>query len=296
MDATTFLQLLLFGVVWGGLYALIATGLNVIYGVMKILNIAHVELLMLGAYMSFWMFTLWNVSPLVSLPLVAVAMFVFGIVIHKTLITPLVAHSASMEAFEYATLIVFFGVLLILQNVALLLWSGDYRVISYATEPVSLGPVSVASNRLIVLLVALAVSALMFIGLRYTMLGKAIRAVSQDMTTARLMGVNVKRVGLIGFGIGSALAGIAGSLASTIYVITPTVGLLFTIKAFTVMVVGGLGSQVGILLAGLSLGILESFASFLIGAEYKDLSGYVLLIGFILWKSRTSAAFAGEVK
>jgi len=296
VDATTFLQLLLFGVVWGGLYALIATGLNVIYGVMKILNIAHGELLMLGAYMTFWMFTLWNVSPLVSLPLVAVAMFVFGIVIHKTLITPLVAHSASMEAFEYATLIVFFGVLLILQNVALLLWTADYRVISYATEPVSLGPVSVASNRLIVLLVALAVSALMFIGLRYTMLGKAIRAVSQDMTTARLMGVNVKRVGLIGFGIGSALAGIAGSLASTIYVITPTVGLLFTIKAFTVMVVGGLGSQVGILLAGLSLGILESFASFLIGAEYKDLSGYVLLIGFIVWKSRTSAAFAGEVK
>ena len=296
MDATTFLQLLLFGVVWGGLYALIATGLNVIYGVMKILNIAHGELLMLGAYMSFWMFTLWNVSPLVSLPLVAVAMFVFGIVIHKTLITPLVAHSASMEAFEYATLIVFFGVLLILQNVALLLWSADYRVISYATEPVSLGPVSVASNRLIVLLVALAVSALMYLGLHHTMLGKAIRAVSQDMTTARLMGVNVKRVGLIGFGIGSALAGIAGSLASTIYVITPTVGLLFTIKAFTVMVVGGLGSQVGILLAGLSLGILESFASFLIGAEYKDLSGYVLLIGFIVWKSRTSAAFAGEVK
>jgi len=118
----------------------------------------------------------------------------------------------------------------------------------------------------------------------------------ERLETAGVIGLPPKRVGLIGFGIGSALAGIAGSLASTIYVITPTVGLLFTIKAFTVMVVGGLGSQVGILLAGLSLGILESFASFLIGAEYKDLSGYVLLIGFIVWKSRTSAAFAGEVK
>jgi len=296
VDVTTFLQVLLFGVVWGGLYALIATGLNVIYGVMKILNIAHGELMMLGAYMTFWMFTLWNVSPLVGLPLAAAAMFLFGIVIQKVLIDPLVAHKLSMGEFENATLIVFFAVLLILQNVALLLWSADYRVISYATDPVSLGPLSVAGNRLIVVFVALLVSALMFIGLQYTMLGKAIRAVSQDMTTARLMGVNVKRVGLIGFGIGSALAGIAGSLASTIYVITPTVGLLFTIKAFTVMVVGGLGSQVGILLAGLSLGILESFASFLIGAEYKDLSGYVLLIGFIVWKSRTSAAFAGEVK
>ena len=296
MDATTFLQLLLFGVVWGGLYALIATGLNVIYGVMKILNIAHGELMMLGAYMTFWMFTLWNISPLVGLPLAAVAMFAFGIVIQKLLIGPLLAHNLSMGAFENATLIVFFGVLLILQNVALLLWSADYRVISYATAPVSLGPVSVAANRLIVVLVALAVSALMFMGLQYTMLGKAIRAVSQDLTTARLMGVNVERIGVIGFGIGSALAGIAGTLASTIYVITPTVGLLFTIKAFTVMVVGGLGSQGGTLLAGLSLGILESFASFLIGAEFKDLSGYVLLIGFIVWKSRTSSAFVSEIK
>jgi len=296
VDATTFLQLLLFGVVWGGLYALIATGLNIIYGVMKILNIAHGELMMLGAYMTFWMVSLWNVSPLVGLPLAAAAMFLFGIVIQKLLIDPLVAHNLSMGEFENATLIIFFAVLLILQNGALLLWSADYRVISYATDPVSLGPLSVAGNRLIVVLVALVVSALMFIGLQYTMLGKAIRAVSQDMTTARLMGVNVKRIGLIGFGIGSALAGIAGNLASTIYVITPTVGLLFTIKAFTVMVVGGLGSQGGTLLAGLLLGILESFASFFLGAEYKDFSGYVVLIAFIVWKSRTSSAFVGEIK
>lgn len=296
MDATTFLQLLLFGVVWGGLYALIATGLNVIYGVMKILNIAHGELMMLGAYMTFWMFTLWNISPLVGLPLAAVAMFLFGIVIQKVLIGPLLKHNLSMVAFENATLIVFFAVLLILQNGALLLWSADYRVISYATDPVRLGPLSVAGNRLIVVFVALLASALMYLGLQYTMLGKAIRAVSQDMTTARLMGVNVNRIGLIGFGIGSALAGIAGSLASTIYVITPTVGLLFTIKAFTVMVVGGLGSQGGTLLAGLLLGILESFASFFLGAEYKDLSGYAVLIGFIVWKSRTSSAFVSEIK
>jgi len=296
VDLTTFLQLLLFGIVWGGLYTLIATGLNVIYGVMKILNIAHGELMMLGAYMTFWMFTLWNVSPLIGLPLAAVAMFLFGIVIQKLLIEPLVARNLSMGEFENATLIVFFAVLLILQNVALLLWSADYRVISYAAEPVNVGPLSVAGNRLIVVFVALLVSAMMFIALQYSMLGKAIRAVSQDMTTARLMGVNVKRIGLIGFGIGSALAGIAGNLASTIYVITPTVGLLFTVKAFTVMVVGGLGSQGGTLLAGLLLGILESFASYFIGAEYKDFSGYVLLIGFIVWKSRTSSAFVSEIK
>ena len=296
MDVTTFLQLLLFGVVWGGLYALIATGLNLIYGVMKILNIAHGELMMLGAYLTYWLFTLWHVSPLISLPLAAVSMFVLGIIMQKLLIDPLLRHNLSMGEFENATLIVFFAVLLILQSTALLLWTADYRVISYASHPVHLGPLAVAAKRLIVVLVVLLVSAAMYLGLQHTLLGKAIRAVSQDMTTARLMGIHVKRIGLLGFGIGSALAGIAGSLASTIYVITPTVGLLFTIKAFTVMVVGGLGSQGGTLLAGLLLGVLESFASFFMGAEYKDLSGYVVLIAFIVWKSRTSSAFVSEIK
>ena len=293
---TAFLQLLLVGVVWVGLYAMIATGLNLIYGVMKILNIAHGELMMLGAYLTYWLFTLWHVSPLISLPLAAVSMFVFGIIMQKLLIDPLLRHNLSMGEFENATLIVFFAVLLILQSAALLLWTADYRVISYASHPVHIGPLAVAAKRLIVVLVVLLVSAAMYLGLQHTLLGKAIRAVSQDMTTARLMGIHVKRIGLLGFGIGSALAGIAGSLASTIYVITPTVGLLFTIKAFTVMVVGGLGSQGGTLLAGLLLGVLESFASFFMGAEYKDLSGYVVLIAFIVWKSRTSSAFVSEIK
>jgi branched-chain amino acid transport system permease protein len=296
MDLSTVLQVLLFGVVWGGLYTLIATGLNVIYGVMKILNIAHGELLMLGAYLTFWLFTLWNVSPVVSMPLAAVAMFILGVVIQKILIEPLMVRSKSLAAFENATLIIFFGVLLILQNVAMLLWTADYRVLSYLNEPVSLGGLSVAANRLLVAGVALAVSALMYGGLQFTLVGKAIRAVSQDRDTAKLMGINVKQIGLLGFGLGAALAGIAGSLASTIYVITPTVGLLFTIKAFTVMVIGGLGSQMGTLAAGLALGILESSASYIIGPEYKDVTGYVLLVGFILWKSRTSAAFRGEIK
>lgn len=296
MELTTILQVLLFGVVWGGLYALIATGLNVIYGVMKILNIAHGEMLMLGAYLTFWLFTLWKVSPLLSMPLAALTMFALGVVIQKLLIEPLMARTKSLAAFENATLIVFFGVMLILQNVAMLLWSADYRVLSYLNDPVSIGGLSVAANRLVVVAVALAVSALMYVGLQFTLVGKAIRAVSQDRDTARLMGINVKQIGLLGFGIGAALAGIAGSLASTIYVITPTVGLLFTIKAFTVMVIGGLGSQMGTLAAGLALGILESGASYIIGSEYKDVTGYILLIAFILWKSRTSAAFRGEIK
>jgi branched-chain amino acid transport system permease protein len=296
VDLTTFLQLLLFGVVWGGLYALIATGLNVIFGVMKILNIAHGELLMLGAYLTFWLFTLWNVSPLLSIPIAGLTMFLLGIGLQKLLIDPIVTRRGSIEASESALLIIFFGLLLIMQNTALLLWSADYRIVSYLTEPVRIGALSVATNRLVVVLVALIVTALIYVALHFTMLGKAIRAVSQDRNMARLVGINVKWIGLIGFGIGSALAGIAGSLASTIYVITPTVGLLFTVKAFTVMVVGGLGSQIGTLCAGLSLGILESLVGFAIGAEFKDVTGYVLLIGFILWRARFGRELGSEVK
>ena len=296
MTATTVVQLLLFGVVWGGLYALIALGLNLIFGVMKILNIAHGELLMLGAYMAFWLFTLWHVSPLLTIPVAAIAMCVLGLIIQKLLIDPVTVRSRTPADFENATLIIFFGVLLILQNVALLLWTADYRSVSYMTEPVRFGEFSVAANRLVVLACALALSALMFALMQRTMLGKAIRAVSQDRDTAKLMGIDARRMGMIGFGLGSAIAGAAGVLASTIYVITPTVGLLFTIKAFTIMVVGGLGNQLGIFAAGLALGIVESFASYWIGAEFKDATGYVLLICFILWRSRTSPSFAGEVK
>ena len=296
MDAVVALQLLLFGLVWGGLYALIAAGLNIIFGVMKILNIAHGEMLMLGAYLTFWLFTLWEVSPLLSVPLAALAMALFGILIHKVLINPIIAHSPSMAAVENATLIVFFGVLLILQNAASLLWSADYRIVTYLTKPLTLGPLSVAANRLVALGVALALCLSVSLILQYTLVGKAIRAVSQDRSTASLVGVNVRSIGLIGFGLGSAMAGIAGSLASMIYVITPPVGLLFTIKAFTVMVVGGLGSQVGTLLAGLSLGVAESFVAFWLGQEYKDVTGYVLLISFILWTSRSSAALRSETK
>lgn len=296
MTIATGLQLLLFGLVWGGLYALIASGLNVIFGVMKILNIAHGELLMLGAYLTFWLFSLWNISPFISVPLAAAAMCLLGVLMQKILVEPISARARNAQGFETATLIVFFGVLLIIQNVATLAWTADYRVVNYMTTPLTLGGVSVAENRLIVLAVALLLSTLMSVFLRFTLAGKAIRAVSEDREAAKLMGIDVKFMGLLGFGIGAAIAGAAGALASLIYVITPTVGLLFTIKAFTVMVVGGLGNQIGIFIAGLTLGVMESFASYAIGAEFKDTTGYVLLIGFIVWRAQTSAAFAGERK
>jgi branched-chain amino acid transport system permease protein len=293
---TTLLQLLLFGLVWGGLYALIGSGLNLVFGVMKILNIAHGELLMLGAYIAFWLFSLWGISPLISVPIAALAMGLLGVIIQKGLVEAIAARTRTEGEFENATLIVFFGVLLILQNSARLAWTADYRVVNYLAEPLQLGGVSVSTNRIVVLGFAVMLAALLFLFLRFSLTGKAIRAVSQDRNTARLMGIDANLIAIVGFGIGAGAAGAAGALASMIYVITPTVGLLFTIKAFTVMVIGGLGNQIGIFVAGLSLGILESLASYTVGAEFKDVTGYVLLIGFILWRAHTSSSFADQLK
>jgi len=286
VDLTTAAQVTVFGLVWGGLYALTAHGLNLIYGVMKVLNIAHGEFLMLGAYVVFWLFTLWRVNPLVALAVAVPAMVGLGALVHRTVVHPLVrASGGSVLALEKSSLVAFFGVLMIVQNGALLAWTGDYRVLEYLGRPVRLAGVSVAANRLVVLAVALVVTLALHLFLRHTFTGKAIRAVSQDREAGMLMAVDADRIALVSFALGSGLAGLAGGLVALVYVITPTIGILFTVKAFTVMVVGGPGRVVGTFGAGLALGVAEAWGSFFLGEGYRDAIDYVLLVGIILLMS-----------
>lgn len=280
MPAGIYVELIAFGLVVGGLYAVTASGLNLVVGVMKILNIAHGELLMLGAYIAFWGFTLWHVHPLLSVFLTGPFLFLLGLVIHQVVVRPILKVSPTVERLERGTLIGFFGVLIVLQNAALLLWSADYRVLNVLQTPVPGLHISVA--RLTVFLVSLALVFALHLLLMRTRFGKAVRAVSQDRDMASLLTINVKTIGLLAFGLGSAMAGLGGSLASMIYVTTPTMGLMFTLKAFTVMVVGGLGSVLGNVVAGLALGLAEEFGAFWIGEAYKDVIDYVVLIAVIL--------------
>lgn len=283
MSPSIALQLTAFGLVWGGLYALTAHGLNLIYGVMKVLNIAHGEFLMLGAYLTFWLLTLWGIDPLLSLLVVLPVLFLFGAVVHRAVVHPLLGASrGSTLMLEKSTLIAFFGVLMVVQNGALLLWTGDYRVVEYLGQSIHLGPVALAANRLVVLAAAIVVSVLLHLFLHHTFTGKAIRAVSQDREAGMLMAVDASRIALISFGLGAAIGGLAGGLVALIYVITPTMGILFTVKAFTVMVVGGLGRVMGTLGAGLALGVAEAWGSFLLGEGYREAIDYVLLVGIIL--------------
>lgn len=294
LDLSAFLQLLVFGLTWGGLFALAANGLNLIMGVTNILNLAHGELLMLGAYTMYWLFSLWGLSPLLSMLVSVPIFFALGIVIQRLVVYPIIQIDPRVDRVERASLVAFFGVLLFLQNLALLLWSADYRVVTYLSKPVKFWMVSLSANKIVVLAVALIVCFALHFFLKATFVGKAIRAISQDREAGMVLAINPTYMGFLSFGLGTALAGISGNLAGLIFVITPTMGLIFTIKSFIVMLIGGLGNTMGTLVAGLTLGVLESFGSFFIGEAYKEAIDYVVLLIFILLMSK-GYIFKGRV-
>ena len=280
------IQLLVFGLTWGALFALTANGLNLVFGVTRILNVAHGEFLMLGAYIAFWLFSIFGLGPAVSVFVSAVLLFLFGTLIQTIIVRPIIKADPSIEKVEKATLIVFFGVLLFLQNSALILWTADYRIVTYLEEPIHLWGISISTNKVIVFFVALVVCLLLQLFMKGTFIGKAIRAISEDREAGAMLGINPNSIGLLSFGLGAALAGIGGSLVGMVYVITPTMGLIFTVKSFIVMVLGGLGNVTGTLYAGIFLGILESLGSFFLGEAYKEVLDYIVLSIFILLFSK----------
>lgn len=285
-DLQTLGQLLIFGFAWGGLYALTATGLNLILGVTNILNIAHGELLMLSAYATYWLLKIWGLNPILSMLISAPLFFLLGIVIQRLVVHPIINTNPSIEKLEKVTLVIFFGILLFFQNAALLIWSSDYRAVTYLNEPLKFWKISISVNKVVVFLAALIVCLILYSFMKKTFLGKAIRAISQDREAGMVLGINPTYMGFLSFGLGAALAGISGSLAAMIYVITPTMGFMFTIKSFIVMIIGGRGSIVGSLIAGICLGIFESVGSLFTGEGYKEAIDYFVLLFFILLSSK----------
>lgn len=295
MTSDAMLQLLVSGLVWGSLYALVTIGLNITYGTMRILNVAHGEFVMIGAYFSYWLTVSHKVNPLVNIVLVALAMALCGVLIHRLVVAP-VLRSAKGDAglVENATLLVFFGGILVLQNLALLLWTSDYRSLNYLSQSITIGSVSLALNRLVVMFGAVVLSIVIYQFIRRTPWGKALRAVSQDRTAASLMGIPVRSFDLMGFALGTALAGTAGTFLSMFYVITPHIGLGFMIKAFAVMVTAGLGNHLGVLLAGFGFGVAETVGGVLLGPSLRDVPAYGLLILAVLFRSSQAQLIRGD--
>jgi len=277
-------QNLVYGILVGALYGLAAVGLSMVFGVTKFLNVAHGELLMLGGYASFWLFSLWGVDPFLSLPLAIVFLIVVGAVLYKLLFARMVKLSEGAKIQN--TLLVGFGLGLILQNLALRFFTADTRSITTAYSGavwtilgVRFPVVRVASMGIaFVLIVALQLF------LRRTYTGKALRATVENWEAATLMGIDIQRVYLLSFVMGAALAGVAGALVSVGYSIDPTMGMSWTLKSLVVMVLGGLGSITGTFVGGLILGVTESTTGFFLSLTYKEVVGLVLFLLVLIFR------------
>jgi branched-chain amino acid transport system permease protein len=269
------LQIIINGLLKGGLYALMAIGMSLIWGVMNIINIAHGSFIMLGAFTTYWLFTLLGINPFLSLIASIGILFIFGYIIQKYLINLIIRASA------FITLVLTFGIEIFINNLAQVLWSADVRMVQlpYGAANFSIGGfATIPIMRLIGFLIVIIVTIILFFILNRTNLGRSIRATSQDLDAARLVGVDVARTYSVTFGLGVGAAGAAGTLWSILFPITPMMGGILTLKSFVVVIIGGLGSMVGPLIGGLILGVTEALGTNWLGATYENLIGFTILV------------------
>jgi branched-chain amino acid transport system permease protein len=275
-------QQLILGLLVGGLYGLAAAGLSLTFGVLRVLNVAHGELLMLGGYGTFWLFTHWQIDPFVSLLGVGPAMFALGLLLYGALFQFVV--KADEEARIKNSLLIGFGLTLVLHALAIQLWTADERAVTtaYAGAVIRLGPLAVPLLRLSSLLLAFVILAALHLFLARTRWGRAIRATAEDWEAAALMGIPVGRAYLVAFSLGTALAGIAGGLVSISYSISPSIGIEWTLKALIVVVLAGLGSLFGAFAGGILLGLAEAMSVVFLGGPYREVVGLILFLVVLL--------------
>lgn len=284
MDALLSGQLLLAALVTGFVYALVALGLNLIYGTMRLLNIAHGELVMLGAYVTFWLFTLCGISPLISCGVALGLGALLGWAAYRGIFRGAILSVSVVERLEANSLLLFFGISVILQNVVSLAFKADLRGYRYLDNVVEFGGIAITGNRLLVFGVAFIVCVGLILFLRYSIFGLAIRALIQNRDATAIVGIDVDRVQLISFALGFGLAALAGALISTMQQISPFMGFPFTIAAFVVIILGGLGNMTGSLVGGLLLGLLETYGVALTAPTYQSILIYGVFIGVLLWR------------
>jgi len=253
------------GLLIGFIYSLIAIGLTLIWGVMNIVNFAHGDFLMLGMFTSFWLYTLYGVDPLFSIPVCTALLFILGLLIYRFIV------SKVMKGPMLAQLVVTFGISIFLANLAVFLWTPDFRLIE---KPLlhgtwDIGDIKLSVPKFVATIGSVIISLFVFLFLRKTKTGKAILATEMDREAALLMGINTERINSISFALGSALVGIAGAFLSTYYYIYPQVGGTFGLIAFCVVALGGFGSIEGAFIAGIIVGLAQTLGGFFIDPAYK---------------------------
>jgi len=279
-------QVVISGLLAGALYAMVALGLGLIFGVMRVLNVAHGTLLMLGAYTTFWLFHWFGLNPYLSLLVSMPALFLVGVVLQRLLVRRVV------DAPELSSLLLMFGVGIALVNVTQLAFTSDLRSVEYLTGSFVLGPFAFSKSRVIACAFAMAITAGAFWFLQKTRLGKALRAVSQSREVAQVCGINVQRIHMLAFGLASALAAAGGTLVAVMVAIQPEMGQVYTFKSFLVIVLGGAGNYPGALVGGLLLGLIEQLSSLFLTTQVNEAVAYVLLVLVLL--VRPTGLFKGR--
>jgi len=269
-------QVLLSGVLSGALYALVALGLALIFGVMRVINIAHGPLLMLGAYVTYFLYSRAGMNPFLTVPVSMAVLFVVGLLLQRALVFRVVG------APELSSLLLTFGISIALVNLTQLAFTSNLRTIEYITGSWIVGGLALSKARTIAFVFAASLTALAFVFLRSTRLGKAIRATSQSREVAMVCGIDVGRIHLLTFGLASALAAGGGALLAVIVAIQPEMGGVWTFKSFLVIVLGGAGNYPGALLGGMLLGLVEQLASLFLTTQLSEVVAYVLLVVVLL--------------
>ncbi len=275
-----FFQSLISGILIGGVYALIGIGLTIIFGVMRVINFAHGDLLMVGMYLTYFLFRLLHIDPFVSIIVTIPLMFLYGAFLQKFFINRV------LDALPQNQILLTIGLGLVMSNTVMLAFTSDYRILTtaYSSSSLRLLGLSISVPLLISFTITLVITAVLYWFLYRTDTGQAIRATAQDRSAAQLMGINVKRMSIIAFGLGAALAGTAGALISPTYYIYPQVGSVFTLKAFVITVLGGMGSIVGATLGGVLIGVVESVGGVYVGSGWKDVVVFIVFLLVLLFK------------
>lgn len=278
MSIESFAQTLVFGLFVGGIYGIAAMGLALVFGVLKMLNIAHGELLMLGGYATFWAFSTLGMDPFVSLGIGIPVLFLIGLLLDRAVYHRIVRLVGEEKIKN--SLLVSFGLTLVIQNLAIWLFTADERTVqvSYAGVGLNLLGVTLPYTRLVSLLIAIIVTLALNYLLHHTYPGKAILATAEDFEAAELAGINIHRVYMMTFALGASLASIAGTLVTVIYGISPSIGLIWTLKALIVIVLAGTGSILGAFPAGILLGVVEAVSGAFIGSTYREVVGLVIFL------------------
>ncbi|HEX6706872.1 MAG TPA: branched-chain amino acid ABC transporter permease [Albitalea sp.] len=280
MTSDILLQTLASGILIGLVYALVAVGLTLIFGVMEIVNFSHGEFLMLGMYSAFWMFALWALDPIWTLPLSAIGLFVVGAAIYRLVIKRIIAAPPLAQVFTT------FGLMILLRGIAQFLWKPDFRMIDKSSVS---GQVSLLGVQLGLPQVAAGVGAVLttlavYLFLTRTRAGAALEATAADREAAQLMGIDSQRMFTLAWGLGAACAGVAGALLATFFPIFPEVGANFVLIAFVVVNLGGFGSVAGAFWAGILVGVVEVMGGLLLGPQFKTAIVLALFLAVLVWR------------